>query len=68
METFSFCHPQLLETEGFSKDLECWAVLNEELGPGSQAGLPAPVSSWEELAPSPFSASCTGGCDFQMTI
>lgn len=21
--TFSSCHPQLLETEGFSKDLEC---------------------------------------------
>lgn len=41
VETFSSCHPQLLETEGISKDLECWAVLNEELGEPGWASRPS---------------------------
>lgn len=65
METFSSCHPQLLETEGFSKDLECWAVLNAELGePGWASSRSSPLGGigfWL------FSAFRTGGCDFQMT-
>lgn len=41
METFSSCHPQLLETEGFCKDLECRAALNEELGEPGWAPRPS---------------------------